>query len=73
MVDGLTELMMQTNKQLAAAQRRKLARISRELLAMGDEWEDVDNYLSSILHAAADQMAKLEKDIQIDNETTSFD
>lgn len=59
---------MQTNKQMAAAQRRKLARIQRELLAMGDEWEDVDNYLISLLHEAADTIAKLEKSLQVDNE-----
>lgn len=59
---------MQTNKQLAAGQRRRIKRIENELLKMGDEWEDLDNYLLSILHEAADQMNKLTPQIQADNE-----
>lgn len=59
---------MQTPKQMAASQRRKIARMVRELIAMGDEWEDVDHYLESILHTQAHELAKIEKDIQVADE-----
>lgn len=59
---------MQSNKQLAAGQRRKLERIKGEILAMADDWEDRDNYLVSVLHDAANKLDKTKKSIEADNE-----
>jgi hypothetical protein len=39
-----------------------------EILAMGDEWEDRDNYLVSVLHDAAHELSKTIKAIEADNE-----
>jgi|APLak6261659701_1056019.scaffolds.fasta_scaffold96700_2 hypothetical protein len=59
---------MQSNKQLAAGQRRKLERIKSELIEMAAQWEDRDNYLVSALNAAADDLDKTKNAIEVDNE-----
>lgn len=41
--------MSQTPRQMAAGQRRSLARIADEVQQMSRQWEDVDQYLSNIL------------------------
>ena len=64
----LTESDMQSNKQLAAGQKRKLQRIQREIYAMSVEWEDRDNYCLDNLTEAADNIEKLYHILQVDNE-----
>lgn len=59
---------MQTNKQLAACQRRKLERIKSELLEMAEQWDDRDNYLVSVLNEAADDLDKTKNAIEAENE-----
>lgn len=59
---------MQSNKQLAAGQRRKLERIKSELIQMAAQWEDRDNYLVSVLNEAADDLDKTKNAIEVDND-----
>lgn len=47
--------MAQTTKQLAGNQRRSLRATRAKLLAMADEWEDLDEYHRSELISLADQ------------------
>jgi len=49
----------QTNKQMAASQRQKLRRIQKEIVAMSGDWEDVDEYLRSILGGLASEVEKV--------------
>lgn len=59
---------MQSNKQLAACQRRKLERIKSELVEMAAQWEDRDNYLVNVLNYAAEDIEKSKAAIEADNE-----
>lgn len=47
--------MSQSEKQLAAGQRRTLRSIRQRLLTMADAWEGVDEYSRSCLTELADQ------------------
>ncbi len=51
--------MSQTEKQMAAGQRRSLMAIRKKLLAMSCEWEDVDGYNESVLEQLADKVQEV--------------
>lgn len=47
-----------TQKQLAGYHRRRLATIQKQLLDMGREWEDLDQFCVNELEKLADQVKK---------------
>ncbi len=52
-----------THKQLAAAHRRRLKTMRKQLLAMSAQWDDVDQFNVNKLAELADQAEQLGKDL----------
>ena len=62
----------QTNKQQAASQRIKLARIKREIVVMSANWEDRNNFIASVLDGLADEVEKVIGELDTDLIPTTY-
>lgn len=61
--------MSQTDKQLAAGQRRSLRAMRQKLLRMAEEWDGVDEYNRTQLTELADQAERVATEMVADDTT----
>lgn len=55
-----------TKKQLAAQHARRLKTMQKQLMAMAEQWEDLDQFCVNTLEGLADQAEKTAKDLKED-------
>lgn len=61
--------MSQTDKQLAAGQRRSLRAMRQKLLRMAEEWDGVDEFNRTQLTEMADQAERVATEMVADDST----